>query len=123
MSRAAKNRLSLLNGSAASITDALLTDKIFVSRFAQDAENILAAAQSAGSASHMTILIGHEGQIHMIADSDWPLDSLTFEHGAKTAYRVTEDNGSIRVEGREGFKTFVMESSKPARIARFLLGA
>jgi hypothetical protein len=84
--------------------------------------NILEAAESAGTSSHMTILINPEGAIHMIADSDWPLDSLTWHHGAKTAYRVSEHAGSIRVEGREGTHTCVMESAKPAQIARFLLG-
>jgi hypothetical protein len=84
--------------------------------------NILKAAESAGSCSNMTILIGQEGGIHMIADSDWPLDSLTWHHGAKTAYRVSEQCGSVRVEGREGSRTCVMESVKPIEIARFLLG-
>jgi hypothetical protein len=84
--------------------------------------NILAAAESAGSCSNMTILIGQEGAIHMIADSDWPLDSLTWHHGAKTAYRVSEQSGSVRVEGREGSRTCVMESAKPMQIARYLLG-
>jgi len=84
--------------------------------------NILTAAESAGSCSHMTILIGHEGAIHMIADSDWPLDSLTWQHGAKTAYRVSEQSGSVRVEGREGSRTCTMESAKPMQVARFLLG-
>jgi hypothetical protein len=83
--------------------------------------NILEAAESAGSASHTTILIGHDGQIKMFADSDWPLDSLSWHHGAKTAYRVTEQNGSVTVEGREGPRTCLMESVKPAQIARFLL--
>jgi len=84
--------------------------------------NILDAAETAGSCSHMTILISPEGAIHMIADSDWPLDSLTWHHGAKTAYRVSEQSGSVRVEGREGSRTCLLESSKPAQIARFLLG-
>ena len=84
--------------------------------------NILEAAESAGSCSNMTILIGQEGGIHMIADSDWPLDSLTWHHGAKTAYRVSEQGGSVRVEGREGSRTCLMESAKPMQIARFLLG-
>jgi hypothetical protein len=70
----------------------------------------------------MTILIGPEGAIHMIADSDWPLDSLTAHHGARTAYRVSESSGSIRVEAREGLRTCLMESAKPCQIARFLLG-
>lgn len=84
--------------------------------------NILEAAESAGSCSNMTILIGQEGGIHMIAGSDWPLDSLSWHHGAKTAYRVSEERGLVRVEGREGSRTCVMESAKPMQIARFLLG-
>lgn len=83
--------------------------------------NILDAAESAGACSHTTILIGHDGHIKMFADSDWPLDSLSWHHGAKAAYRVTEHGGSVRVEGREGCRTCVLETSKPAQIARFLL--
>ena len=93
-----------------------------VSRFAQQAMNILEAAESAGSSSDMTILIGQDGHIKMFADSDWPLDSLSWHHGAKTAYRVTEHSGSVRVEGREGQRTCIMESAKPVQVARFLLG-
>jgi hypothetical protein len=97
-----------------------------VSRFAEHALNILDAAETASgrgeSCSHMTILIGQEGAIHMIADSDWPLESLTWHHGAREAYRVSESSGSVRVEGREGLRTCVVESSKPTQIARFLLG-
>jgi hypothetical protein len=35
---------------------------------------------------------------------------------------VSEQSGSVRVEGREGLRTCLMESAKPARVARFLLG-
>jgi hypothetical protein len=93
-----------------------------VSRFAEQALNILEAAESAGACSPMTILIGPQGAIHMIAGSDWPLDSLSLHHGAKQAYRVSENQGSVRVEAREGLRTCILESSKPAQIARFLLG-
>ncbi len=85
--------------------------------------NILEAAEAAGSSSNMTILIGNDGHIKMFADSDWPLDSLTWHHGAKTAYRVTEQCGCVRVEGREGTRTCLMESSKPMQVARYLLGS
>lgn len=71
----------------------------------------------------MTILIGSDGAIRMVADSDWPLDSLASHHGAHTAYRVTEHRGSVRVEGREGLKTCLLEKAKPAQVARFLLAA
>jgi hypothetical protein len=93
-----------------------------VSRFAEQAEQILSAAESAGSCSDMTILLGPDG-IRMIADSDWPLDSLLWHHGAQTAYRVKENRGVVRVEGREGSRRCLLESSDPARTARLLLGS
>jgi hypothetical protein len=97
-----------------------------VSRFAQHAQNILDAAESAESHSSMTpamtILLGPNG-IHMIVDSDWPLDSLLSHHGAETAYRVTEQRGSVRVEGREGSRSCVLQSVSPAQTARLLLAA
>lgn len=94
-----------------------------MSRFTDDALNILEAAESAETCTHTTILIGPDGHIHMIADSDWPLDSLRLHHGAKRVYRVSEHQGSVRVDAREGNRTCVMESAKSARTARFLLGA
>ena len=69
----------------------------------------------------MTILMGPNG-IRMIADSDWPLDSLLWHHGAHTAYRVTGNGGAVRVEGREGSRRCVLESASYARTARLLLG-
>lgn len=69
----------------------------------------------------MTILMGVEGGIRMIADSDWPLASLSREHGAKAAYRVTNRHGSIRVEGMEGPKTCVLETRSQTQVLRLLL--
>jgi hypothetical protein len=98
-----------------------------VSLFAEHMQQLLDAAQSAASrgeaTSQMTILIGQDDGIHMIADSDWPLESLALDRGAKSAYRVTGDlNGTVRVEGREGLRRCVMETPSPAHTARLLLG-
>jgi hypothetical protein len=85
------------------------------------------AAESASSrgetCSEMTILIGQDGAIRMIAESDWPLDSLAWHHGAQSAYRVSERGGAVRVEGREGSRTCLMQSTAPAETARRLLSA
>jgi hypothetical protein len=92
----------------------------------EQARNILDAAESASrsgqTCTEMTILIGPEGHIRMVADSDWPLESLARHHGAQSAYRVSEETGRIRVEGRDGMRRCLLESSSPARIARLLLG-
>jgi hypothetical protein len=98
-----------------------------VSRFVDHAREILEAAESATArgetCSDLTILIGRDGAIRMFADSDWPLDSLAWYHGAQAGYRVSERRGSVRVEGREGLRTCTMQSVTPAESARRLLAS
>ena len=86
-------------------------------RFAEQAQNLLDAALTAiergESCQEMTILIGREGGIQMCADSDWPLDSLMLDRGARTGYRVSAGRLSVRVEGREGLRKCVLEGLLP----------
>jgi hypothetical protein len=93
---------------------------------AEQAREILDAAENASRQGHvcseMTILISREGHIRMVADSDWPLESLARHHGAQSAYRVSERTGSIRVEGCDGTRHCLLESVAQSRIARLLLG-
>src|SRR5205807_7109242 len=102
-------------------------DKRHVGRFIDNAVQILNAAESAVESGHtpsdMTILITPEGGIRMIADSDWPLDSLQQQHGAKMAYRVSQTALMMRVEGRAGSRTCLFEAAKPELAARALLHA
>jgi hypothetical protein len=96
-----------------------------VSRFLDNAAQILDAAESAVQSGHtpsdMTILITAGGAIRMVADSDWPLASLQSHHGAKMAYRVSQSASLVRVEGRTDSRTCLLETVKPERAARFLL--
>jgi hypothetical protein len=98
-----------------------------VSRFLDNAAQILDAAESAVQSGHaptdMTILITNEGGIRMLADSDWPLDSLQMHHGAKMAYRVSQSASVVRVEGRADSRTCLFETAKPERAARLLLNS
>jgi hypothetical protein len=102
-------------------------DKETVSRFLDNAAQILEAAEGAVQSGHtptdMTILITAEGQIRMVADSDWPLDSLQLHHGAKMAYRVSQSASVVRVEGRADSRTCLFETVKPERAARLLLNS
>jgi hypothetical protein len=95
-----------------------------VSRFVDNAMQLMEAAENAVQAgqvpSDMTILISPEGGIHMLAESDWPLDSLQLHHGARMAYRVSHTSANVRVEGRAGSRTCVFETAKPERAARLL---
>jgi hypothetical protein len=100
-------------------------DKDFVSRFVDNAVQIFDAAENAVRSGHtpseMTILIDAEGGIRMLADSDWPLDSLQAQHGAGMAYRVSQNASAVRVEGRAGSRTCLFETPRPERAARHLL--
>jgi hypothetical protein len=57
----------------------------------------------------------------MLADSDWPLESLQAHRGAKMVYRVSQSATIVRVEGRAGSRTCLFESPKPEWVARLLL--
>ena len=96
-----------------------------MSRFVENAVRILDAAESSVQAGHtpseMTILITPEGGIRLVADCDWPLDSLKSHHGAKMAYRVSHNDAIVRVEGRADSRTCLFETAKPERAARLLL--
>jgi hypothetical protein len=102
-----------------------VADMDLVRGLVQYTQEILATAEAAASkgetCSPMTILIGQDGAMRLVVDSDWPLDSLALHHGAKSAFRVSADSGSLKVEGREGLQKCVLESSSPARIARLML--
>ncbi len=92
-----------------------------MSGFFENARNIFEAAESAARSGHapsdLTILIGSEGGIEMLADSDWPLDRLLAHRGALMAYRVGERSGTLRVEGRSAGASCLLQAANRAREA------
>ncbi len=95
--------------------------------FIDNAARIFEAAQNVMNTgetpSDYTILMGAEGGIRLIADSDWPLDSLLREHGAGMAYRVTPGTDRVSVDGRDGKSRCHFESASSAQTARLMLNS
>jgi hypothetical protein len=87
-----------------------------VGRFTDNAASIFEAAETARETGHalsnMTIVIEREGGIRMIAESDWSLESLQAHHGAQMVYRVRQQDETVRLEGRAGNRTCLLESEK-----------
>jgi len=86
-----------------------------VSRFLDNAASIFETAESTIEAglvpSEMTILVGLEGGVRLISDgSDWPLDTLRASCGAEMAYRVSRAGDRVRVEGRAGSQSCIIET-------------
>ncbi len=99
-----------------------------MSQFLENAREIFEAAETSADAgytsSEYTILIGSpHGGIRMIANSDWSLDALLREHAAQLAYRVSNVNGRLTVDGREGQRSCHLETTSASKTAQFLLNA
>jgi hypothetical protein len=88
-----------------------------VDEFLQNGQNLLEAAQAArqaGSAGEpLSVLVGPGAAIRTFCGSDWPLESLAREHGARFAYRVSHRGPAVRVEGRGHGLTLVLEQTLP----------
>ncbi len=81
-----------------------------MSRFLDDANEIFEAASAVVDASPaLTILIHPRGGIHIVDGAESPIESLQAQHGCGTAFRVTRQAGSVRVEGRNGMSRCVLE--------------
>ena len=102
-------------------------DTSCVNGFIDNAARIFEAAQNVMNAGEMpsdyTILMGGEGGIRMIADSDWPLDSLLREHGAGMAYRVKPGTDRVTVDGQDGTRSCRFETPSLLQTARLMLNS
>jgi hypothetical protein len=90
-----------------------------VSAFLKHAEEIFAAARTAGPEDcDMAILVNRDGGIHMIAGADWPLEPMRLHYGASAAYRVNRTGGQVKLEARRANESCTLIADQPARAAR-----
>jgi len=93
--------------------------------FLRDAENILKAglgvARCGERPTEVVILVGVKGQVQMLTECDWPLQSIRVERGARAAYRVTSRANAVVVEGEQAGRTCRLEQSiqTTARLPQF----
>jgi hypothetical protein len=84
-------------------------------RFLADAASILETGLNVLSSGHepsdLVILTGVDGQNQLLAECDWPLESLRLERGATCAYRVSSKLGTVVVEGAEYGRRCRLEQS------------
>lgn len=97
-----------------------------MSLFWDNAARIMEAAVAAVGAGFatsetMTVLIGREGGMHLLPNNDWPLDRLAAERGARMAYRVSQSDDKVTVDGLHGLSKCLLEAEKPEAAAKELL--
>ncbi len=105
----------------------MFRDTSCVNGFIENGANIFEAAQNVmntgESPSDYTIVMGAQGGITLIADSDWPLDSLLRERGADMAYRIKPGTDRVSVDGVSGTSTCRFEALSAKETARFVLNS
>lgn len=83
--------------------------------FLTDAESILdtavSAVRSGNSPTEMVILTGVRGGVQILAECDWPLESIRTERSATSAYRVFAQDSVVVVEGRQQGRTCRLQQS------------
>ncbi len=93
--------------------------------FWQDAEGLFQTARQGDQAGSedcdWAILIGHQGEIRMLAADGWSWAGLLADHEAVTTYRITRERGQVRVEGQSGAQSCRFEYASPAKQAHDLL--
>jgi len=96
-----------------------------VGTFWVDAESLFETARhgvlSGSPDCDLAVLIGDRGGIQMLEAAGWTMPGLVAHYGAQTAYRITRERGSVRLEGRSRSETCVLKSVAPAEIAHDLL--
>jgi hypothetical protein len=104
-----------------------MPDKFPVGTFWSDAQSIFETASHAARAGSqdcdLAILIGARGDIQMLEGAGWALPGLLAEHGAHTVYHVTRQSGRVRLEGRSGSHSCLLETESAAAAARHLLAS
>lgn len=82
----------------------------------RNAEGLLETASAPagnGEPSEWVVLVGPGANIRLLAETDWPLESLRLHHGALMAYRVSRRHGKVRVEGRADRRSCLLERGAP----------
>ncbi len=88
-----------------------------MSRFLEDAERVLETAgvkPAYCGMADLAILIDVWGGMRIVDAAGWRPEALQAHYGAATVYQVMRTPGGIRVMGRSGGRSCVLESSRPS---------
>jgi len=96
-----------------------------VAPFWENAESIFETARQASQNGSpdcdLAILIGARGRIQVTEAGGWSLHALLAHHGAQTVYRITRQDGCVRLDGRSGSTTCMLRSEPLEDAAHWLL--
>jgi hypothetical protein len=72
-------------------------------------ETAASGARESG-AGELNILIGDDGALRIVAGEGWRPEALSAHYGAKTVYQVKHTADGVRVEGRSGEASCVLQT-------------
>lgn len=87
-----------------------MADKVFVTAFLQQAEEILdIASRGSQDSQNSAIVIDRQGGMRMLDGAGWSLRALAAEFGAASAFKVERRGGAVRVEGLAGSERCLLQ--------------
>jgi hypothetical protein len=90
----------------------------------ENAHRIFDIARSGAAAGNQdfALLVRPDGGLHFVMESPFSMEAAALHCGARTAYRITRSIDGVRVDGRGGGRTCVLEEfSEPKAFSREML--
>jgi hypothetical protein len=83
----------------------------------ENAQRIFEVAKSAGSegAQDFALLIKPDGGLHFVMESPFSIEGAAIHAGALSAYRITRDGDSVRVQGQMAGQECLLRERKGHR--------
>ncbi len=81
--------------------------------FLDNAQRIFDVARAGTDDADFALLVRPDGGLHVVMEGPLSLEGAAIHSGARTAYRVTRSGGSIRITGRDGTQTCLLEDRQP----------
>lgn len=81
-----------------------------MSTFLDNAQRIFEVARTGAGDADFALLVRPDGGLHVVMESEFSLAGAAIQQGARTAYRVVRSGGTVRITGRDGCSTCVLEA-------------
>ena len=88
--------------------------------FLENAQQLFDVARADNKAEDLdfALLVRPDGGLHLIMESSAPFDSPVDYAEARVAYRVTRSGGGVRVQGKNGAQTCLLEDQGRSRVRK-----
>src|SRR5579863_2781954 len=79
------------------------------------ARRILDVARFGRDSQDFALLVRPDGGLHFVMESPFSIEAAAIHAGSQSVFRITRSRGAVRVEGRSGNRSCVLEDRNPRK--------